>query len=163
MTDALPNATTPHPSAAPRLQPAFEVLAELGESLDHGRTPLGERARVLITGGHFSGPRIRGRVLPGGADWQLQRADGWWELNAVYDMQCDDGTLVHVRNRGLWREGPDGGPDLYAMSQPVYDAPVGPHDWLNQHCFLATVGEPPDGRGDAVRLEVWLVGMPALR
>ena len=40
-----------------------------------GRTPYGMRRRIPIIGGTFEGPRIRGRVLPGGADWQLQRAD----------------------------------------------------------------------------------------
>jgi hypothetical protein len=159
----IPTAEDRQLPGAPPVTLAFVVLAELGASLDHGRTPQGERSRILITGGWFEGPRIRGRILPGGADWQLQRADGLWELNAVYDMQCDDGTLIHVRNRGLWQPGPEGGDDLYAMSQPVYDAPIGPHDWLNQHCFLATVREPLDGRADAVRLEVFQVGMPALR
>lgn len=41
---------------------------------DLGATPLGRRRIIGITGGKFTGPRLSGRVLPGGADWQLIRA-----------------------------------------------------------------------------------------
>ena len=58
-----------------------------------------------ITGGEFSGPDIRGKVLPGGADWQLIRDDGVSELEARYTLSTDDGATIHVRNLAL-RHGP---------------------------------------------------------
>ena len=53
-----------------RIEVALEPVRDLGE------TPLGRRRIIGITGGTFSGPRLSGKVLPGGADWQLVRADG---------------------------------------------------------------------------------------
>lgn len=43
-----------------------------------------------------------------GADWQLLRADGYFVLDADYFMAADDGTQIHVRNRGLWHSANDG-------------------------------------------------------
>ena len=51
---------------------------------DLGDTPQGRRRIIGITGGRFSGERLSGRVLPGGADWQVIRADGVADLDARY-------------------------------------------------------------------------------
>jgi hypothetical protein len=40
-----------------------------------GAVPHGTRVTAPITSGHFEGPRLRGRVLPGGGDWTLLRPD----------------------------------------------------------------------------------------
>ncbi len=41
-----------------------------------GAVPHGARVIATITGGTFEGPRLRGKVLPGGGDWLLLRSDG---------------------------------------------------------------------------------------
>ena len=71
-----------------------------------GATPLGRRRVIPITGGRFSGERLSGRVLPGGADWQVIRADGVADLDARYTLETADGALIYVRNKG-YRHGPD--------------------------------------------------------
>jgi hypothetical protein len=37
--------------------------------------------------------RLRGRVLLGGADWQIVHANGSAELDARYTLQTDTGAL----------------------------------------------------------------------
>ena len=68
-----------------------------------GPTPqaAGERRIININGGEFSGARLNGRVLAGGADWQVIRADGVAQLEARFTMQTDDGALLYVRNFGF--------------------------------------------------------------
>ena len=39
-------------------------------------------------------------MLPGGADWQVIRADGVADLDARYTLETADGALIYVRNRG---------------------------------------------------------------
>ena len=56
--------------------PIFTVDAELEAVLSLGHTPYGERRVVGITGGTVEGPKLKGRILPGGADWQIIRKDG---------------------------------------------------------------------------------------
>jgi hypothetical protein len=53
----------------------------------------------------FLGERLSGRVLPGGAAWQVIRADGVASLDARYTTETADGALIYVRNRG-YRQDP---------------------------------------------------------
>jgi hypothetical protein len=127
---------------------AFEAYVTIGTAQTPGPTPFGGRNRIPITGGHFEGPNIRGKVLPGGADWQLVRNDGAVTLEADYMIQADDGTLVHVHNHAVV-SGP------YLRCAPVFEAPIGKHDWLNKAIFVGTVTAEP--KGDAVRVRVYKV------
>ena len=89
----------------PQLELIFAADVSVGPPLDCGDVGKGARRIVPITGGEFSGPNIRGKVLPGGADWQILRGDGVSELEARYTLQTDDGALINVRNLAL-RHGP---------------------------------------------------------
>ena len=75
-----------------------------------GAVPHGTRATAPIGSGHFEGPRLRGRVLPGGGDWTLLRGDGVLELDLRVTLETDDGALIHMASFGL-RHGP---PDVLA-------------------------------------------------
>jgi Protein of unknown function (DUF3237) len=90
---------------APRLELIFAANVSVGPPLDCGDVGKGRRRIVPITGGEFCGPDICGKVLPGGADWQILRGDGVSELEARYTLQTDDGALINVRNLAL-RHGP---------------------------------------------------------
>ncbi len=70
-----------------------------------GPVPHGTRVTAPIAGGHFEGPRLRGKVLPGGGDWTLLRADGVLELDLRVTLETDDGALIHMTSFGL-RHGP---------------------------------------------------------
>src|SRR5437667_9572487 len=70
-----------------------------------GAVPHGTRVTVPIASGHFEGPRLRGKVLPGGGDWMLLRADGVLELDLRLTLETDDGALIHMTSFGL-RHGP---------------------------------------------------------
>ena len=83
----------------------LRIEVTLEPILDLGRTPYGERRVIHIRGGRFEGPRLRGRVVPGGADWQILRADGVADLRARYTLETDKGELILVRSDGL-RHGP---------------------------------------------------------
>jgi hypothetical protein len=90
---------------APRLELIFAAQVTVDPPLNFGDVGKGTRRIVPITGGEFSGPKIRGKVLPGGADWQILRGDGVSELEARYTLQTDDGALINVRNLAR-RHGP---------------------------------------------------------
>jgi len=90
---------------APELRFSFEVAAEVGAPLDLGETQYGHRRIVPIVSGTFEGPLLKGRILPGGADWQILRPDGSAELDARYTLETDAGALIYVVNRGM-RHGP---------------------------------------------------------
>src|SRR5438477_10973639 len=70
-----------------------------------GAVPHGTRVIAPITSGTFEGPRLRGRVLPGGGDWTLLRPDGVLELDLRITLQTDDGALIYMTSFGF-RHGP---------------------------------------------------------
>ena len=108
-----------------------------------GATPLGRRRIIPITGGRFWGERLSGRVLPGGADWQVIRPDGVADLDARYTLETGDGALISIRNKG-YRHGPDEvmqrlaageavDPTLYYMrSTPWFETGDARYAWLNR-------------------------------
>ena len=130
------------------LRPLFDVEVDLAEVLSLGRTPLGERRIINITGGSFAGERLSGRVLPGGGDWQIIRADGAADLDARYTLETDSGRLIQVRSQGL-RHGPPEILARLAAGEPVdpsryyfrtvlrFETGAGELDWLNRVIAVA--------------------------
>ena len=120
---------------------AYEAIVSIDAPVEVGATPLGQRRYIPITGGTFEGPSIRGTILPGGADWQTSRSDGVTELDALYSIRADDGTVIIVRNSGVIVAG-----GAYMRTAPRFEAPAGPHAWLNQSQFVGSVtGGPRPG------------------
>lgn len=140
--------------SAPKAVHVYDAVALLEETVPHGTTPIGQRFRVPIIGGTCEGPDIRGRILPGGFDWQLTRADGYLELVADYFMETDDKVLIQVTNRGLLHLASSGGPASYVMSTPRFEAPMGKYGWLNQFVFAGTVA-PGVGPKPSVQLSIF--------
>lgn len=139
----------------PELEFAFEAVAEIGAPLDLGITPHGRRRVIPVLGGRFEGPAIRGRILPGGADWQLLRADGTAELDARYTLETDQGALIYVSNRGL-RHGPadvlqklNAGERVdprsyYFRTVAQFESGAAECAWLTQAIFVSSAERYPD-------------------
>ena len=149
---------------APGLVFAFELRVQVGAPMELGQVPGGRRRIVPILGGTFEGPDLRGTILPGGADWQIVRADGVAQLEARYTLETDDGALVYVHNLGL-RHGPPEvlarlaageavDPSLYYMrTTPAFETGAERYRWLNKLVCVATGAR----RKDAVELDVYEV------
>ncbi len=140
---------TPSP---PRLDFVDEAEVEIAPAMPLGDGPLGERRIVRILGGGFAGPRLRGRVLPGGADRRLLRGDGIRCLDAFYEMEVEDGAGLTIRNRVLTDMDRAEGP--YRFSTIEITAPEEPHAWLNRLVFVGTLGSLRPER-EAVRIRVF--------
>jgi hypothetical protein len=138
----------------PSLEKIYTAEVEIGERRDLGAALGGHRYMIDILGGSFEGPRLRGRVLPGGADRQWLRPDGVKELDALYEMQTDDGAVLTVRNRVCIDEDAPGG--RYVRSVVHITAPNGPHAWLSRRVLVGTVESLRPAR-DAVRISVYQV------
>lgn len=141
------------------MDPQFEFVAELRAAvaapLVIGRGPAGERRIVPILGGRITGPRLEGEILPGGADYQLIRADGVAEIEARYTLQLADGALVYVVNRGLRHATPEdiarllrGEPvppeRVYFRTAPAFETAAPAHAWLMRSLFLGLGERRPD-------------------
>lgn len=139
---------------APGTEFVYKAEVDIAERRSLGHSALGERLIVDIVGGHFEGPRLRGRVLPGGADRQWLRPDGVKELHALYEMQTDDGTVLTIDNRVVVDESVQ--PERYARSNVTIRAPAGPYEWLNRRVFVGTVASLGPAR-KAVAIRVYML------
>lgn len=159
-------ATPPAALATPALTLAMRLRVLIGAPQELGMVD-GVRKRVIpITGGTVDGPRLTGRILPGGADWQSIRADGTADILARYSIAASDGTILSITNPG-YRHGPAPvlariakgeavDPALYYFrTTPRFDvASDGPHAWLGRTVFLCTAAR----YSDHVALDIFAVG-----
>jgi hypothetical protein len=141
----------------PRLQPVMSLEVEIAPGDALGRCADGLRSNYRILGGHFEGPQLRGEVLPGGADFYLQRHDGIGDLDARYSLRTDQGELINIYNRGLLLLTERGkqleaeGCMLLPISEyrctctPVFQA-AGRLAWLTQDTFIGRVTYPWETR-----------------
>ena len=74
---------------------------------------------------------------------ERERSDGWSVLEAIYDMRCDDGTLIHVRNQGLWLGTDDDWPATDSLSQPVSGPETNPERTKTRRKALASTVRAP--------------------
>ena len=153
------SAQVTEPQNTPQLEFALQLKVTLGEAYSCGETQHGQRTIIPITGGTFEGPAIKGTIINGGADYQLNnKATGRTELEAIYCIKTDDGVNIHVRNRGIIANGKDeqGNPTFYFKAAPQFEAPVdSKYAWLNNAIFVCQ----PDFSGGfkGIVLNVWKV------
>jgi Protein of unknown function (DUF3237) len=133
----------------------FLLRISVAPALELGETERGRRRIIPITGGTITGPRLAGRVLAGGADWQTIRPDGTAELDARYTLEATDGALISVKNQGLRHGAPEivqrliAGESVdpksyYFRTTPVFETAAATHHWLMCSVFVATGVRHPD-------------------
>ena len=143
--------------AGPETEFVMQLKVSLGQAYTVGETPHGKRTVIPITGGTFEGPRLRGTILNGGADWQLAKGSRT-ELEAIYSVQTDDGIYIHIRNRGIIYGGQDenGQPTFYFKAAPQFEAPEdSKYAWLNHALFLCAPDFSKQESG--ITLNIWRV------
>ncbi len=139
------------PLVLPRTEFVYEAIADLLPAMPLGEGPLGERRMVPIVGGSFEGPGLRGKVLAGGADRQLVRKDGARLLDALYELQTDDGAIITVHNQVMSSTDANGKP--YRFSHITLTAPEGKYGWLNRSVYVGTLHSlPPERRAVIIRV-----------
>ena len=153
------NAQTAAPKGTPQLEFVMQLRVTISGAYTVGETPHGRRVVIPITGGTFEGPRLKGSVLNGGADYQLVNSDGSrTEVEAIYSIQTDDGTYIHVRNRGIICSGKDENdkPTFYFKTAPQFEAPAdSPYNWLNNAIYVC---QPDWSQAfKDIVLNVWMV------
>ena len=131
----------------PELEFALELKVKLGQAYGVGETANGNRFIIPITGGTFEGPKIKGEVLPGGADYQMQ-GKNHTDIEAIYCIRTDDGVNIHIRNKGIIAGN-------YFYCSPKFEAPLNSkYAWLNDAIFVCRPSGFMDG---GIMLKVWKV------
>jgi hypothetical protein len=141
--------------STPGLVHVADLVVRVAEPIEIGRISGNLRRVISIVGGEVLGPRIQGKVLPGGADFQIMRADGVTDLHARYVIEIEAGQLIYVENSGV-RYGP---PELmeklrrgeavdpaliYFRSTPRFETAAPGCEWLMRNLFVCSGARFPD-------------------
>lgn len=141
----------------PSLEHLCDLAVTIAAPVEVGHTPAGLRRMISITGGTVIGPRMNGKVLAGGADFQLILGDGTQaHLDARYVIELNDDSRVFVQNTALRvaslensrriMQGQPVNPDeIYFRCQPKLEATTPAWAWLNESQFIGTGRRAPDG------------------
>ena len=114
-----------------------------------GPGPEGLRVNFYITGGEVTGPKLRGKVKPVGADWFTIRADGVGILDVRTTIETHDGALIYVAYSGVGDLGPDGHAKflrgelpakLPLRTVPRMQTAHSAYEWVNR-CQFLSIGE----------------------
>jgi hypothetical protein len=121
-----------------RTRPLLTLRLNTASTQDIGAGPHGTRTTFPIVGGSFEGERLRGKVLPGGDDWTVQRADGVVELDLRVTLETDDGALIHMTFEGIRDDAAASGP--YFRTLPRFETAAAKYAFLNR-LLAVGVGE----------------------
>lgn len=159
-----PSGGTTTPAPQPRLarmlnEPQFRFFAQLavqvGQPIEVGQTPQGQRRVIPITSGQVRGDGWSGRVLPGGADFQLIVSERLARLDARYVIETEAGERIYVENQAVRSAAPE------AMQKLIRGEPVNPAliyfrccprlesdspalAWINERMFFGLGQRHPD-------------------
>ena len=139
--------------------PAFQFFADLSVQVDRpqevGRVFSAQRRVVPILGGTVRGEGWSGRVLPGGADFQLILGETVAQLDARYVIETDGGDRIFVQNHALRAAAPEvtaklirGEPvdpaQVYFRCVPSFETASKALAWINERIFVGTGVRRPD-------------------
>ena len=86
-----------------KLVPLMTFRSALAQIQTFGETPFGQRVTYIAGEGLFEGPKLNGRILPGGGDWLLKGREGLSFLDVRKTFETHDNALIHVSYTGLYR------------------------------------------------------------
>jgi hypothetical protein len=152
--DRLPNANARETGMDSEPLMTVRIAASPPQKL--GTVPHGIRSIVPVTGGDFDGPRLRGRILPGGGDWLLLRSDGVLELDLRITLETDDHALIYMTFQGLRHGPPDAIAALgrgeavdpasyYFRTVPRFETSTEKYAFLNRIIAVGVGETRPDG------------------
>jgi hypothetical protein len=114
-----------------------------------GQTPAGLRRIAPVTGGTFAGARLNGIVLPGGADWVINRPDGVMVIDVRLTLETEDRALIYLTYQGRFlaeleamqrfAKGALLGADEYSLAITArMESGLPAYQWLNNAIIVGT-------------------------
>jgi feruloyl esterase len=146
-----PPPTTPQTNRPPPREFLYTVNATLGPRWTIGDTSRGSRVVIPITGGTFSGPRLRGTVTNLGADWGVTDERKVFFPDTRYNLRTDDGVDIYIQTYGPTQ------PDLRTLLRGTFEVGKGTkYEWLN-YVMATGVLRRSEDFGNYVVIDMWQV------
>ncbi|WP_319560058.1 DUF3237 domain-containing protein [Marispirochaeta sp.] len=122
----------------PELEFLYRLIANVAPPIEVGSVERGLLKIIPITGGRFEGPRLRGTVLPVGADWNTTShlVPTTRHIDTRYILKTDDGAIISLSTRGYATQTGE------VLKRRTAREPVDPGEYyFKQHLFFDTAAE----------------------
>lgn len=144
-----------HALPTPELKFFADLSVQVDKPQEVGKTHHGVRRVIPILGGSVQGQGWQGRVLSGGADFQLLLGPSMAELDARYVIESEGGDLIFVTNRAVRTASPEvmakivrGEPvdpsTVYFRCSPSFETASPALSWITERFFIGTGARHPD-------------------
>jgi hypothetical protein len=144
-----------HTLPTPELKFFADLSVQVDKPQEVGKTHHGVRRVIPILGGTVQAQGWRGRVLSGGADFQLLLGPSMAELDARYVIETDAGDMIFVTNRAVRTASPEvmakiirGEPvdpsTVYFRCSPSFETASPALSWIAERLFVGTGARHPD-------------------
>jgi hypothetical protein len=154
-------------AVVPTLEYAFTLTTLMGHRMKFDPLPSGgiRRGFTSAIGGKVEGPMLNGTVLPNsGGDYPIFDDDDNAFFDARYILQASDGTPIYMQLFGMRIGTPEINKrlranevvpmtDYFFRTQPRFEAPKGPYDWMNRSMFVGSA----DRREDHSTFDIYIV------
>ena len=138
-----------HTLPTPELKFFADLSVQVDKPQEVGKTHHGVRRVIPILGGTVEAQGWRGRVLSGGADFQLLLGPSMAELDARYVIETDAGDMIFVTNRAVRTASPEvmakiirGEPvepsTVYFRCSPSFETASPALAWIAERLFIGT-------------------------
>jgi hypothetical protein len=119
----------------------MRLQVKLGTLEIVGPTGAGRLQVIPIIGGTFTGEKLNGKIVPGGADWNTTWQDGIAHVFAKYLLETEDGEFIAIENEGLI----DPGSETVIKTKPTFKANnAGKYRALNHGVYVGELSGTPD-------------------
>jgi hypothetical protein len=145
--------------AAPNLRHVADLKVAVDRPIEAGQViglnSQGKRRIIPITGGTVSGPMLKGKILAGGADFQIVVSETSADLDARYLIELDSGEHIFVQNHALRRGSAENiaklvkgefvdPAEIYFRCVPTFEVSSPSLHWMTESVFLGTGARFPD-------------------
>ncbi len=127
------------------------IIAELTDDVIVGDTFDGYLKVIPITGGTVSG-KIKGTVIPGGADWNTTLKNNHAHVFAKYMFKTDDGEIITIQNEGVFNR--DAGQNI-KTTQKFIAREDGNYDWINNGVYVGSINRLENYHVRAVEIKIF--------
>lgn len=122
-----------------------------------GDVPMGYFRRTgMIVSGRFFGPKLQGKLLPGGGDWLIKRKDGVIHLDVRAVLETDDGHGIYMTYTGRLKGSPAidarmakgetiAAEELYFRTLVQFEAAAESLLWMNDIVAVGVGSRRPNG------------------
>jgi hypothetical protein len=156
-------------AAGPTTEIKTEYLMTLTAQLDAPQVINDKLFIYNVPSGTIEGPKIKGKIIPPGADWLAVMPSGNYRLDVRLTLVTDDNQYIYMTYNGVIKANPAAdkkfeegkevvkGSETYFITAPTFHTASPKYAWLNDIQAVGKNVESKGGAGSYVKYDIFIV------